>query len=252
MTIKFSGTIDVNDLLNRIFSFLSRSWASRLVLLGVGLMSVDFPSLALYAFQTVILKREEVVPPGNFGWLELVGLALVIIGILASFLGWVTTARKSKAEERTKFKESYGQLSDVRLQDELHRLYRVRDADVRAIKAILSHPSNVNFALEQFQSCYRNVVFQGPWFALRGRWFKLRYNVGFLLLVLVILHGLSCLLLAAVEFHKPGILRYGPQAAHYFLAIAILVGIGAFLVFSDIQKMGTAITLVEKAHPRAS
>ena len=253
MTTKISGTIDVNELVGRVFSFLKRSYTSQLLVLGGGLMmSLNLPSVALYAIQTVLLKQDGVAPPGSFGWTECVGLALIIMAIGGAFYRSVTNERKSNAEERTQFKESFGQMSDVRLQDELHRLYKIGGADVRAIRAILSHPSNVNYALAQFQRCHTNVKYVGPWFALRGRFFKLRYNFGFFFLTLVVFHAISCLLLATVELHIPGLLKYGPYAAYYFLAISTFMAIGAFLVFFEIQKMGTAITLVEKARPAAS
>ncbi len=251
MTIKFSGTIDVRQLMSQVFRFLTRTYASRLFLAGVGLLSINSANVVLYAIQTVVLKQDHVVPPGSFGTLEVIGLCFVIIGGAIAFYHWASNERKSIEAERTNFKETFGGLSDARLQDELYRLYKIRGADVHSIRAILSHPSNVGRALDLYQLCYRNVVYEGPWFSLRGRFFKARYNIGFLILVLVILHALACSLLAVVEFYKPGILSYGPHAAYYLLGISALVATTACQIFSDLRKMGTAITLVEKSHPRA-
>ncbi|MBH3440980.1 hypothetical protein [Pseudomonas luteola] len=250
MTLKFSGTIDIGKALDRLLSFVFGTASSRLIALGVGLMSFGSKDIVLYAFQTAVLKQTKTTPPGSaFGWLEFIGLAVFAIGIIIPFYNWISTSKKNLAVERTTFKETFRQLSDVRLQDEIERLYGVKGADVPAIKAVLGHPTNVNVALSLFQSCYLNVVYQPPWFSLRDRFFKLRYNLGFLFWLLLPLHAVACLLMSGVEFYAPGILKSGPYAAQAFFGIALLDCVGAWLIMADLKKMGTAITLVEKARP---
>lgn len=250
MTLKFSGTIDIGKALDRLLNFVFGTASSRLIALGVGLMSFGSKDIVLYAFQTAVLKKTNATPPGSaFGWLESIGLAVFVIGIVIPFYNWITTSKKNLTEEKTNFKETFRQLSDVRLQDEIERLYGVKGADVPAIKAVLNHPTNVNFALSLFQFCYLNVVYQSPWFSLRDRFFKLRYNLGFLFWLLLPLHALACLLMSCVEFYVPGILKSGPYAAQAFFGIALLDCVGAWLIMADLKKIGTAITLVEKARP---
>lgn len=250
MTLKLSGTIDIGKALDRLLNFVFGTVSSRLMALGVGLMSFGSKDIVLYAFQTAVLKQTNATPPGSaFGWLESIGLAVLAIGIIIPFYNWISTSKKNLAEERTNFKETFKQLSDVRLQDEIERLYGIKGADVPAIKTVLSHPTNVNYALSLFQICYLNVVYQPPWFSLRDRFFKLRYNLGFLFWLLLPLHAAACLLMSCVEFYAPGILRSGPYAAQAFFAIALLDFVGAWLIMADLKKMGTAITLVEKVRP---
>lgn len=250
MTLKFSGTIDLGKVLDRLLNFVFGTASSRLIALGVGLMSFGTKDMVLYAFQTAVLKQTNATPPGSaFGWLESIGFAVFLIGIIIPSYSWICTSKKNLAEERTNFKETFRQLSDVRLQDEIERLYGVRGADIPSIKAVLGHPTNVNFALSLFQLCYINVVYQPPWFSLRDRFFKLRYKLGFLFWLLLPLHAVACMLMASVEFYVPGILKSGPYAAQAFFGIALLDCVGAWLIMADLKKMGTAITLVEKARP---
>lgn len=250
MTLKFSGKIDLGKALDRLLNFVFGTASSRFMALGVGLMSFGSKDIVLYAFQTTVLKQSNATPPGSaFGWLESIGFAVFAIGIIVPFYNWISTSKKNLAEERTNFKETFRQLSDVRLQDEIERLYGVKGADVPSIKAVLGHPTNVNFAISLFQLCYPNVVYQAPWFSLRDRFFKYRYNLGFLIWLLLPLHAIACLLMASVEFHAPGILKSGPYAAQAFLGIALLDCVGAWLIMADLKKMGAAITLVEKARP---
>lgn len=250
MTSKFSGTIDLGKVFDRLLNFVFGTASSRLMTIGVGLMSFGSKEIFLYAFQTLVLKKTDAVPPGvAFGWLELLGFAVFLIGIFIPFFNWLATSKKNLAGERTSFKETFGQLSDVRLQDEIERLYGVKDADVPSIKAILGHPTNVNFALSLFQLCYRNVVYKSPWFSLRDRFFKIRYNLGFLFWMLLPLHAIASLMMVGLEIYAPGILDSGPHAARFFFALAVLDCLGAWLIIIDLRKMGTAITLVEKLHP---
>lgn len=250
MTFKFSGTIDLGKALDRLLTFVFGTTASRLMALGVGLMSFGSMDIVLYAFQTVVLKQTNAAPPGSaFGWLESIGLTVFAIGIFIPFYNWISTSKKNLEEERTNFKETFRQLSDVRLQDKFEELYGVKGADAPSIKTVLGHPTNVNYALRLFQSCYLNVVYEPPWFSLRDRFFKLRYNLGFLFWLLLPLHAIACSLLASVELYVPGILKSGPHAAPAFIGIALLDCVGAWLIMIDLKKMGTAITLVEKARP---
>lgn len=250
MANNFSGKIDLGKALDRLLNFVFGTASSRLIALGVGLMSFGSKDILLYAFQTAVLKQNNVTPPGSaFGWLESIGFTVFAAGIIIPLYNWISNSKKNIAEERTNLKETFRELSDVRLQDEIERLYGIKGADVPSIKAILGHPTNVNFALSLFQLCYVNVVYQSPWFSLRDRFFKLRYNLGFLFWLLLPFHAIACLLMAGVEFYAPGVLNSGPYAAHFFFGIALLDCVGAWLIMTDLKKMGTAITLVEMVRP---
>lgn len=250
MAISFTGTLDLGKLVDRVLNFFFGTLSSRLLTLGVTLISFGWSDIVLYAFRTFVLKQSNIEAPGEaFGQFELFGLAVFLTGFLIPLYTWLTTSKKNLFDERTKFKETYKLLSDVRLQDELERLYGVKGADVPSIKAVLGHPTNINHALSLFQLCYVNVVYKSPWFTLKDRFFKIRYNLGFIFWFLLPLHSMACVLLALAEVYSPGILKSGPHAAWAFACIALLDCVGAWLVMLDLRKMGTAITLTEKLRP---
>lgn len=77
MTLKFFEKIDFAKALDRLLNFVFGTTSSRLIALGVGLMSFGSKDIILYAFQTSVLKNTNATPPGSdFGWLESIGFAV--------------------------------------------------------------------------------------------------------------------------------------------------------------------------------
>ncbi|MGF6207970.1 hypothetical protein ABH906_003976 [Pseudomonas frederiksbergensis] len=241
-----SWNIDLGKVLDRVLNFIFGTVSSRLMLVGIGLMSYNLKDVLVYAIQTVILKKNDAQPPGNsIGWMEGLGLLVFAIGLLIPLYHWLISSRKNLQADRLIFKQTYLQMSVPQLQDECERLYGIKNADTQAIRTVLGHPTNVNGAIALFQFGYMNVIYHAPWFRLRDKWFKFRYNVGFLIWILFPVHIALCLLLGALELYNPGLLNSGPYAGQTFIALAILESIGAYLIFGDLKRMGRAITLVE-------
>lgn len=250
MSIQFSGSIDIGHAFNRLLNFVFGTLSSRLMTLGVGLMSFGMTDIIIYSIEAVVLKKTNVTPPGDtFGWLEGLGLFTFFVGLVIPLLTWILNSKNKILAGKTEFKEKFREFSDAKLQDEIERLYSIKNADIPSIKAILNHPYNVNKAISLFQSCQFNVVYQYPWFSLKDSLFKLRYNLGFIFWLLLPLYSLACLFMAMVEYIHPGISDSGPHAAIFFFAISMANLLGAALIMQDLKKMGTAITLVEKLNP---
>jgi hypothetical protein len=209
-------------------------------------MSFTSIDVLVYAIQTVVLKQADVQPPGSdIGWMEGLGLGVFFVGLLIPFYNWVVSSKKNLQNDRTVFKETYLGLTVPRLQDEFERLYGVKNADAEATCAVLGHPSNVNGAIALFQFAHVNVIYEKPWFVLSDKWFKFRYNVGFVIWAMLPIHIVSCLFLGALEFCSPGLLNSGPHAGEIIIGLAVLESIGAWLIFDDLRRMGRAISLVE-------
>ncbi|WP_194839050.1 hypothetical protein, partial [Marinobacter salsuginis] len=151
--------------------------------------------------------------------------------------------------DRLWLKENYSTLSDARLQDEFERLYKIKNADVRAIKNVLSHPHNKNMVIEMFTACHLNVIPKDEWFIEKGSYLTLRYNVGFVFWLLLPITIVLALILATVEYFVPGASNSGPYAVPGFVALAALTAVGAKLLFNDISALAQATALVHEYRP---
>ncbi|MGV8180323.1 hypothetical protein [Pseudomonas aeruginosa] len=220
-----------------------------LIKFGAAFLVFGMWDVAIYFFDSYVMKKNIAHPGDSFGWLQALGLTCFLTGLFIKLYSFLNENNSKLRGERLWLKENYSSLSDARLQDEFERLYHTRNADIRAIKNLFNHPYNKNIVIRLFASCHLNVVPAGDWFVERGRYISLRYRVGFLAWCLFPVLIFLTLLLAAAEYAVPGISKSGPYAMEGFLLLAAITVIGAKLMLDELSTLGRAMTLVNAYKP---
>ncbi len=250
MAVKYEGIIPVDKYLDKALNALFGTLSSRLIVSGLGFLTFGFWDVILFAWETKVLDRNVAPPGGDMGWSEWLGLTLLVLGILMSVTKSIITFFVSRAddlaERKIKLLEGYHDLPDVRLQYELWKVYRIRNADTDISKRVLAHPTNKMGVMDLFKRCHLNIKCnEDNWVELKGWAFKCRYWLGFLLFIAVLLLLASTLVLAGFEYASPGISSSGPYAYESYLGLSFLILLSNCYIFSDLTKMGTAINLVK-------
>lgn len=220
-----------------------------LIKVGVGFLIFGMWDVAIYFFDSYVMNKSVEHPGNSFGWTQLFGLLCFFTGLSIKLYLYLKENNSKLRAERLWLKENYASLSDAKLQDEFGRLYKINNADVRAIKNILNHPYNKNMVIALFANCHLNVVPEGDWFIEKGRFLNARYNLGFLIWCLLPVLIFLSLILSAAEYLVPGISKSGPYAMQGFLILAGATIVSAKLLFSDLTGLGQAVTLVRKYRP---
>tara|TARA_R110000851_G_scaffold333499_1_gene514121 strand:+ start:8505 stop:9338 length:834 start_codon:yes stop_codon:yes gene_type:complete len=254
LAVKYEGTILVDKYLEKALNALFGTLSSRLIVSGLGLLTFGFWDVVIFAWETKALGRNVAAPGGDMGWSESLGLALLVSGILMSVTKSIITFFVSRAdnlvERRIKLLEDYHDLPDVRLQHELWKVYRIRNADTDTSKRILAHPANKMGVMDLFKKCHLNIKCnEGYWVELKGWGFKFRYWLVFLLLIASLLLLLTTFVLAGFEYVYPGISSSGPYACESYVGLSFLIILSICYILGDFTKMGTAINLVENYIP---
>lgn len=215
-----------------------------LLLLGIP----GFWDYLMYAFDSMngITPTQ---PAPAFQWPQYIGSVLFLIGVFIKYTSYKEKIGDKLRKEKTNFKETYKTLSDDRLQDEFERLYKVKYASIKAIKNILAHKDNKNLVIALFEKAHLNIETCDDWFITKGKFIKLRYNVGFFIWIGFPLLAISLLILAGLEYAIPGVTRSGQYAMYTFLVMFLATTIGASMFFQEIKALGHAITLVNKYRP---
>ncbi|KGJ86997.1 hypothetical protein [Colwellia psychrerythraea] len=254
MAVKFEGTIPVDKYLDKIINVMFGTLSSRLIVTGLGFLTFGFWDVIVFGWETKVLNR-DVAPPGeDMGWSEWLGLALLVLGIAMSvtksIISFFVSRADDLAEQKIKLLEGYHLLSPVRLQHELWKVYKIRNADTDVSKRVLDHPTNKMGVMDLFKKCHLDVECNdNNWICLKGWAFKHRFWAGFLFFIAILFLLGSTLILASLEYAAPGISSSGPYAYEAFLGLSLLILISNCYIFSDLTKMGTAINLVENYTP---
>jgi hypothetical protein len=247
--VKFEGTINIENLLDRFINFLFGTISSRLITIGVSFLTFGMWDVLVFAFEAKILDRNVDAPGSSFGWSEGLGIALLLLGLFISFIKYWRSKSDKFSDRRVKLLEEFHDISNTRLQEEALKVFNIRSPDVYALRLVLSHPTNQMGAILLFQYCHLNVERHENWFSLKGRFFKARYNLGFILWIFFPILAIFSLLLAVMERSSPGVTSSGQNAWIAYSLICLLVIASATLMFGELKKMGTAVTLVEKYEP---
>lgn len=255
MAVKFEGTISVDKVLDRIINALFGTLSSRLIFSGLGLLTFGFWDVIVFAWETKVLDRNVAPPGGDMGWAECLGVILLILGIAMavtkSIIAFFVSRADDLAERKINLLESYHDLSPVRLQHELWKVYKIRNPDTDVSRRVLAHPTNKMGVMDLFKKCHLNVKCnEGKWLDLKGWAFKFRYWIGFLFFITILILCGSTLILASFEYASPGISSSGPHAFEAYLGLFFLIFLSNCYIFSDLKKMGTAITLVDEHNPK--
>lgn len=250
MAVIFEGTISVDKVLDRIINAVFGTLSSKLIFSGLGLLTFGFWDVIVFAWETKVLDRNVAPPGGDMGWAEYLGVILLILGIAIAItkniISFFVSRADDLAERKIKLLEGYHDLSGVRLQHELWKVYKIRNADTEVSKRLLAHPTNKMGVMDLFKNCHLNVKCnQGNWVDLKGRAFKYRYWLGLLFFIAIIFLFISTLVFAGFEYASPGISSSGPYAYELYLGLSFLIFLSNCYVLSDLTKMGTAINLVK-------
>ncbi|MBY6069880.1 hypothetical protein KUV35_01115 [Marinobacter salsuginis] len=220
-----------------------------LIKTGVLFLILGKWDVVLYLFDTYVTGKDVEHPADSFGWSQYFGLLCFFLGFFIKLIAHFKENNSKLREERIRLKENYSNLSDARLQDDFERLFRVKCADVRAIKNLLGHPYNKNMVVQLFSACHGNVEPKEGWFEEKGKYFKLRYTLAFLFWWLLPVAIILSLILASAEYFVPGISNSGPFAVYGFLLLAAAATVGAKLLWNDISALAQATTLVTDYKP---
>lgn len=202
----------------------------------------------VYAFDSV--RGVPVTQPAPaFQWPQYAGMFLFLTGVAIKFKDYSQREGAKQKEAKTKFKEEYLSLSDVRLQDEFERLYNIKYASVKAIKNVLGHGDNKNLVIALFEKAHPNIEVCDDWFKLRGKFIPLRYKVGFFLWCGIPLLTTIVFIMGVLEFFVPGVTQSGQEAIYAYAAMFIAFIMVAIIFYQDLMALGYAITLVEKYRP---
>ncbi|WDU64868.1 hypothetical protein LRS56_10610 [Pseudomonas poae] len=239
--------IDFGALLARAANFVFGTTSSRLMLLGIGLISFGWKDILLYAFQTMILKKASSPPPGSsFGTIEILGVALLVMGLLIPFYRWITAYKKNLRAEKVKFKAGHLRWSDAKIQDGLEHLYGIKDANVLAARQVLGHKTNVDKFLKLFKYCHNNVVWSGQSFSLKDQNTGRYHTIGFVLWLVFPIHIVLCGTLLTGILLRPQAFASVSFEWQTLLALMILETIGAAMFLIDLSRMGSAVTFVKE------
>lgn len=238
------------ELLGYVGRFLFGSLSSRLMVFGVGFICFSWMDVALYVIQTVCLKKTDVDVPGtDFGWSQGLGLALFGLGLLLHFLHWKSANKQQALSAKTAFLQRWRQYGPPKLQAEMERLYGIKSVDVPTARAVLGHMGNVSKFLGLFQHCHNNVVYESSVFRLKDKWLRTRYNIGFVLWLVIPIHIVLCLFLLVSQFIHPALVFLSPLDWKLLLLLVVLEVVAACVVFQDLKGMGSAVTFVNGINP---
>jgi hypothetical protein len=241
--------LEFKELFELIKRIVIGTVSGTLIKVGVAFLIFGMWDVAIYFFDSYVMGKTVEHPGDSFGWIQWLGLSCFFTGLIIKSYSYFKENSSNLRAERLWLKENYLSLSDAKLQDEFERLYRRKNADVRAIKNIFNHPYNKNLVISLFTKCHVNVVPEGDWFIEKGRYLNLRYNLGFLIWCLLPVLIFLSLVLSAAEYLAPGITKSGPYATQGFLILAGAATVGAKLLLSELASLGQAVALVRDNRP---
>lgn len=244
--------VTLRNVFDVLVLYLFGATSSKLITLGVTFLMTGIPGFwdfITYGFDS-LNGMNSAKPAPAFQWPQYFGALCFITGVFIKYTNYQRKVGNKLREERTKFKETYLKLSDERLQDEFERLYGVKNADIRAIKNILSHPDNKNLVIALFEKAHLNIEPFDDWFVAKGKLTKLRYNVGFLIWIGLPLLAVAILIMCVLEYFYPGITSSGQYVIYAYGVLLIAITVGTITTFQELKSLGHAITLVDKHKPR--
>lgn len=243
--------VTVRDVFDVAVLYLFGTTASKFLTLGVIFLMTGIPGFwdcLMYGFDS-LNGMNPAKPAPVFQWPQHLGVLFFITGVLIKYKNYQRKVDNKLREERTKFKETYLKLSDERLQDEFERLYGVKNADIRAVKNILGHPDNKNLVIALFEKAHLHIKPFDDWFVAKGKLIKLRYNLGFLIWMVLPLLAVATLIMCVLEYFYPGITSSGRYVVYTYGVLLVAITMGAINAFQELKSLGHAITLVDKHKP---
>ena len=231
--------------------YLFGTLSSNLIAIGIVFLLQGIPGFwdyVLYAFNSMRMAAVTQPDPA-FQWPQYFGSVFFVVGVFIKYKNYRQDKILNLTKEKTKFKETYHTLSDEFLQDEFERLYKVKYANVKAIKNILSHSDNKNLVIALFEKAHPNIEVFDDWFKTKGKFMRLRYNVGFIIWIGFPLLAILVLFMGMLELFFPGVTQSGKYAIYAYAVLFLATIIGAIFIFQDLKTLGYAITLVNKYRP---
>jgi len=248
---KNTDELSINSLFNKgldiIKAYLFGSLSRTFLTFGFTLLLTGIPGMwdyVRYIFDTYHELETQNIQP-VFEWPQFLGAGLSIIGVSIRTLNYVKENNVALREEKIKFKESYLALTDVRLQDEFERLYKVKNASVSAIKNLLGYKDNKNAVIELFESAHVHVTSDINWFKAKSKHIKLRYILGSIFWwLLPPLAIFTCIMMLA-EFIQPGTTQSGIHALWGYVITLIMIIISSIYIHLDLRSLNNAIKLID-------
>jgi hypothetical protein len=240
---------DLHQILQFIKRLLVGTLAGSLMKIGVGLLTIGMWDVVLYMFDSYVLGKQAAPPGTVIEWPQYIAIFLFILGFSIKSIQHFSKQNKNVIEQKIWLKENFNTLTDARLQDEFERLFKVKDADIRAIKNILDHPYNKNKVIKLFSKSHMNVEPMEGWFKEKGKYLKLRGNIALLIWSIFPILIMFTIILVIAEYLSPGITKSGTYAIQAYLVLIFIVSIGAVSVLNDVKALKHAINLVRNFKP---
>jgi len=226
-----------------LFGSLSRTFLT----FGFTLLLTGIPGMwdyIRYMFDTYNELETRNIQP-VFEWPQFLGAGLSIVGVTIRTLNYVKENNVALREEKIKFKESYVGMTDVRLQDEFERLYKVKNASVSSIKNLLGYKDNKNAVIELFESAHLHVISDVNWFKAKSKYIKLRFILGsifwWILPPLAIFTGIMMI----AELIEPGATQSGMHALWGYVITLIMIIISSIYIHLDLRSLNNAVKLID-------
>lgn len=250
MSIRFEGRINVEKIVDRFLNFIFGTISSRLMMVGIGFLTFGKLDVIVFAIEAIVLNRDVKAPGSDFGVFEYIGSSLFALGLIISFISSLISRSDKNSDRKLRFLEGYAGMSHSKLQEEAWKVFKIRSPDIDGLIKVLSHPRNQRGAITLFRHCHLNVEPDGNWFSLKGRYYKIRHKVSFLIwaIAFTLLFIFTFLSLAG-EFKSSSTYSLDIETLLAYALVVVSLSLGALMTLGEIKKIGTAVTLVEEYVP---
>ncbi|WP_130255019.1 hypothetical protein [Pseudoalteromonas phenolica] len=246
-----SSNVTLRDILDFLYQFFLGTMSRKLFSAGMALLMAGIPGMIdAVTYGTSLYFSVKAEPPAPvFEWPQYIGSLFIVTSTFIKLRQYFVDRRNNLTEEKTKFKETWRELSDERLVDEFERLYGVKNAGLTTIKNILSHKEYKNRVIYMFEVCHMHVEAQGSWLKLIDKWIRARKNFSYTFSLLSIILAIFTIIMIILEILRPGSTNSGTYALYPYCILLFAIVIATIVIIRDSSSMGTAITLVKKYHP---
>jgi hypothetical protein len=123
--VKLEGTINIEKLLDRFLNFIFGTISSKLISVGIGFLTFGRWDVIVFAFEAMALGRNVDAPSSSVGWSEVLGITLLSLGLIISFIKFMRSRNDELSDRKVKFLEEFHGMSNSRLQEEALKLFNI-------------------------------------------------------------------------------------------------------------------------------
>jgi hypothetical protein len=175
----FTGKINVNEIFDFVKRLFIGTTSGLLMKAGIGFFGFGSLDVIIYLFDSYVMGKSVSAPGTEFGLMETVGSLLFVLGLI----GKLYTSRNNNNQElelqRLELKENYKFYSHAKLQHEVWRLYKVKNASIVAIHNIFDHSDNQGAAIDLFTKAHLHLLPKDDWFNAKGSFLRTRYKISY-------------------------------------------------------------------------